>query len=279
MAHDHLFLSPHPDDVVLSCGGLVWELAQAGNRVRVITVMAGSAPEPLPHSPLIAEIHQRWGLGDNPYRQRRAEDRAALESLGAEVIFMDWLDCIYRTDLTGRALYTNDDELFGALQPADPLATAELNLSPYLPFHVVYIPLGAGQHVDHRLVRQHALNWLTDRQNQRLPLPQVYFYQEYPYSGEADAVLRSHHGQTQRLFGQSAIQAACSSLPWGVEPQDVPISSAALHAKIQAMQAYQSQISTFWESAAVMAAKIEADANKIGQASSQNLAERLWRVQ
>ncbi|MCI0713878.1 MAG: PIG-L family deacetylase [Chloroflexi bacterium] len=259
----HLFISPHPDDAVLSCGGLISQLS-SGDDVIVFTVLAGNAPDPLPDSPLIANIHQRWGLGDNPMPTRREEDKAALEMLGAAVVFGDFVDAVYRTDKSGTALYTSDDDLFGDIKAADKLANAGLNLHGLLPFETIYIPLGAGNHIDHMLVR-----WLALAQLETLPKPlAVFFYEEYPYNSETGEVLHSHAGNRERLSGNAAIETALLSLPLSVEPVIKPLSKDAVELKIEAIQCYRSQISTFWEDAQTMAVRVRDAA----------LAERLWLV-
>src|SRR5437763_11246305 len=64
-----LVLAPHPDDEVIGCGGLVALHLREGRRVRVVVATDGAA------------------AGDA--RQREAESRAALASLGAaEVEFL-----------------------------------------------------------------------------------------------------------------------------------------------------------------------------------------------
>ena len=37
----HVFVAPHPDDVALSCGGLIASLRELGQNVTVITVFSG----------------------------------------------------------------------------------------------------------------------------------------------------------------------------------------------------------------------------------------------
>ncbi len=68
----HLFLSPHPDDAVLSCGGLIHQLTQKGEPVTILTVMAGDPPDPLPDTPLVRELHQRRSSRQNPCTSTRA---------------------------------------------------------------------------------------------------------------------------------------------------------------------------------------------------------------
>ena len=38
----HVFVSPHPDDIALSCGGLVASLRELGQTVTILTVFSGT---------------------------------------------------------------------------------------------------------------------------------------------------------------------------------------------------------------------------------------------
>jgi LmbE family N-acetylglucosaminyl deacetylase len=40
----HVFVAPHPDDVALSCGGLIASLRELGQNVTILTVFSGSGP-------------------------------------------------------------------------------------------------------------------------------------------------------------------------------------------------------------------------------------------
>jgi LmbE family N-acetylglucosaminyl deacetylase len=40
----HVFVAPHPDDVALSCGGLIASLRELGQNVTILTVFSGAAP-------------------------------------------------------------------------------------------------------------------------------------------------------------------------------------------------------------------------------------------
>ena len=39
----HVFVAPHPDDVALSCGGLIASLRELGQTVTILTVFSGVA--------------------------------------------------------------------------------------------------------------------------------------------------------------------------------------------------------------------------------------------
>lgn len=175
----HLYLSPHFDDAVLSCGGLIAQQTGQGQRVVVVTLCAG-APPPGPVSAFAEFQHQRWLAehpGADPVSLRQAEDRAACTILGAEPVYLDDLDCIYRRGSDGAWLYDSEESLWGPLHPGDDTTalTAELaSLIEGLKPAVIYAPLAAGNHVDHQRARRVAEAWLLDG------MP-VLFYEDFPY--------------------------------------------------------------------------------------------------
>jgi LmbE family N-acetylglucosaminyl deacetylase len=197
----HLFLSPHLDDAILSCGGLIQQLTRQGESVVIRTFMAADPPLPFPDTPVIHDLHQRWQADDSPMAMRRAEDRQAAAVLGAAVEFLDILDCPYRVNEHGQAIYQTNAALFGDIHPDDPALKTLIRLPEGV--QQVYAPLGAGGHVDHKIV---------SRLSRELPpgIP-ICFYEEYPYgadSGEAARV--TYHSGVQK-FGSEAVQVALSA--------------------------------------------------------------------
>src|SRR5437867_4279280 len=121
-APTHVYLSPHLDDAVLSCGGMIHRQTQAGERVVVVTLCGGGPPAG-PLSKFAQSLHERWQTPVEAVAVRRAEDLAALKVLGAEGTHLSVPDCIYRVDgVSGRYLYDSEESLFGELD------LAELNL-------------------------------------------------------------------------------------------------------------------------------------------------------
>jgi hypothetical protein len=53
----HVFVAPHPDDVALSCGGLIATIREAGKRVTIITVFSGVG------AATVLTTYQREALG------------------------------------------------------------------------------------------------------------------------------------------------------------------------------------------------------------------------
>lgn len=219
-----IFLSPHYDDAVFSCGGGIWELRQAGEEVEVWTICGGQPPEHASLSAYVQQLHQRWGTGLEAVILRREEDARALNILGVKGVSFSILDCIYRTHPNGQFIYTSDEALFGELHPNDTSLIEALReqLCQRTPTHSQLIcPLGIGNHVDHQLTRLAA-------EKSGLPL---WYYAEIPYifrhpDWQKDALDADYHAQF------------------------IPISEAGLEQWLRAVSAYRSQLSTFWESPA-----------------------------
>ena len=230
----HIFLSPHYDDAVYSCGGIIHQFAQRGDVVHIITVMGGDPPDALPDTPIVRDLHQRWAAGEAPVTTRRSEDRAAAAVLGATGVHLPIPDCVYRT-ANGTALYPDERALWNHIHPADPAPAlmGKALLAHITAEAVVYAPLAVGGHVDHLIVRDWALA-------QRFA---VLFYEDYPYSEQPGAV-----------------EAALAHLPTGRGQRvaTVLLTQAAIAAKIEAAKAYQSQISTFWQDAAALEQRVRA---------------------
>ena len=209
-----VFISPHLDDAVLSCGALIEALA-ASNETVVATVFSEASPAPWsrPARGFLKACGEPDALA--LYERRREEDIAALESMGARPLHLGFTDAIFRRRSPrrhsdsmaypsplhalrpGRALLLNATTHFrnravyptyhldiarGRVSKLDyPLRTQLVNRLVDLassPRVVMFAPLGIGNHVDHLMVRDAASQ--VDGSNQR-PAALV-FYSDFPYS-------------------------------------------------------------------------------------------------
>ncbi len=148
-----------------------------GEPVRVVNVFAG-VPDYTHLSAYAERQHTKWGRLADPVGMRRAEDEAALGPLGVRVDYWEWYDAIYRR-AGGEFVYIDHDTTFGPVHPAErPLVAAlteRLNaLREANSDTVFYAPLGVGGHVDHRLVRDAALDLAQEGAS-------VLFYEDFPY--------------------------------------------------------------------------------------------------
>ena len=256
MIYSDIYLSPHLDDAILSCGGRIWQQVHAGEGVLVLTVFAGTPAPDTPLSPFAQSLHSRWGNLVDAAAQRREEDLEALALLGAAGKHFHYLDCIYRHTPDGHFPYGSEEALWGEIHPGEEGLLAELadRLSRLALSQsdtgggppTLYTPLGVGLHVDHQIVRRAA----------ELTGQTLIYYEDYPYAEDPAAV------QAALAMDDSQWRAALT-----------PLSEEALEAKVAAIARYRSQLGTFWIDLAEMSTAIRSFANQTGGGW---MAERYW---
>jgi LmbE family N-acetylglucosaminyl deacetylase len=137
-----LYISPHLDDAVLSCGGAIAYHQQVGNDVLVVTVFTG------PRNSTI-------------YQQRKIDDLNAVQFLGARAIHLDCIDAPFRNEK-----YRDFSTImFHHTLPETEKATVAIVrnrlskiITEFQP-HEIYAPLGVGGHIDHHIVFESCKPW------------------------------------------------------------------------------------------------------------------------
>lgn len=241
--YDAIYLSPHLDDAALSCGGQIAQRTGQGERVLIVSVMAG---DPTAVSDFARLLHDRWELVADTVAARRAEDRAASAALGADWLHLDVPDCIYRTSASGEALYASEAALFG---PVD--AGEMARLVPQLADQfaglpsagTIVAPLTVGNHVDHQIVRAAA---------ERTYGRSLFFYEDYPY---------------MRIPGARDLVIPPGAVGW--QARVIPLTAVDIQAKVASIAAFASQVDTFFKDRADLAQQIHAFADEAG-------GERIW---
>lgn len=265
-SYDHLYISPHFDDVSLSCGGQIFRHTAIGDSVLVVTV-TGAEPPVEPLSETARSLHRRWAdsLGETPeaiVAQRMAEDWEAFGILRADVLHLSFLDCVYRAGPEGAPLYPGPMDMFGSFNPNDTGVIDALvaALAGLPPAGNVYLPLGVGGHIDHGLTRQAG----------ERAFDKVSYYEDYPYTMIPGAL-------------EKALPVAARG-DW--QPETVWLTETALIAKIESVSAYRSQLSSFFAGPDDLAAKLREEGQRVttaARADGEEVprwaagAERVWR--
>ncbi len=265
-AYDHIYLSPHYDDAALSCGGTIRRQCQQGHAVLVITIGA-AAPDPeKPLSPFAKRIHAAMGEPADLVSARLREDKASMACLGADAVWLDFHDAVYRGEAEeGGWFYTRIAEIFGTIHPAEEnrfeaLTDAmRVHLKASTDAHI-YAPLGVGGHVDH----QHAHRAARALQTQGWSIA---FYEDYPY---VDPEYRLPFGEENTVTVASVL-AKLQDLR--VEARISRFSEADLLEKIESVRVYTSQVPMLFGDEATMAKRIRSYALHVGE---EGPAERFW---
>lgn len=156
--YDMLFFSPHFDDVVLSCCGRILQERRAGKSILIATIFSegGSSADELKY-----------------YETRCLEDNAATKFLGVDNIHLGFTDAPFRSKQ-----YHSLPKLVSVPAPGDhELQAAVANkvheLWEKVQPNETFLPLGVGEHIDHRMTYQ---SWHGLRRSRRLE-----FYEDRPY--------------------------------------------------------------------------------------------------
>lgn len=192
-----LVLSPHRDDAAFSCGLLLSKFATISVPVEILNVCTISVYAP----------YTRLARGADPQeeitQQRAREDIAftehlqlysARKPLWAKLSDLGWKDAPLRHAIPAEEVFA------GGAVPADETARLAGNYRSLAPASVVLVPMALGGHLDHRLVRDAAIDaWSED---------ELVFYEDLPYACRMSSVERKE--QTRRL------------LPWACETARTP---------------------------------------------------------
>ncbi|HEX2745454.1 MAG TPA: PIG-L family deacetylase [Streptosporangiaceae bacterium] len=183
-------LAPHLDDAVLSCGALITHAAsRTAVTVTTFFTEGGQGPYTMSARRYLRQVGERHAGA--LYRQRQAEDRAALEPLGITCVHAGLTEALFRRRPVSRSRSTLARLLpelahaypsfrahvtsgriaaadAGTLREARAVIQCAAESGPQL----VLAPLGVGGHVDHVLVR-------TAAESSGIP---VVYYSDFPYN-------------------------------------------------------------------------------------------------
>jgi len=140
-----LFVSPHLDDAVFSCGGTIALLARTGWRVVLATVFTRSVPNPTGFA-LACQLDKGLPASADYMALRRAEDSKAAWVLGAEPLHLDLPEAPHRG-------YGSAPELFAGVKATDGVwrEVAE-RLEGFIEQRspeATFAPQALGNHADH----------------------------------------------------------------------------------------------------------------------------------
>ena len=226
-----IYISPHFDDAVLSCGRVIYQQTSQDDEVTVVTVCAGDSKE-FPRSPYALELEERWETGQSAVDIRREEDKRACAILGAEIIHLPVPDAIYRTSSEGEPIYASEESIIGRLHPSETELVDELALMlerECSQSSLIYAPIGYGGHVDHRLTRK-AVDQLGKG---------IWFYRDFPYAARGEII----PAELDLQEGEEIL---------------VHLNSVEITLWSEAVMEYRSQLSTFWSHPDMVRDELEA---------------------
>lgn len=193
-----LFISPHLDDAVLSCGQFLPELAKLKKSVTVVTVFTKASAKTI--SPQAKSFLKKCGAVSaiKFFRNRKKEDTAALHYLHVNSKHLNFIDAAWRLDKDKRPIYANENIQFsGTIKSADKSTVLRIRsqLNKLIANNkqtLLLCPLGIGGHADHVIIKEVI---------KKIPGPKL-FWEDYPYNTNKKLVadFLSHHKFVHRAF-------------------------------------------------------------------------------
>ncbi len=219
-----LILSPHRDDAAFSLGLSIDTWLAAGHKVQVLNFFTQSLYAPYSDA---ESLHQNDRLSFVSAVRRR-EDIAWNKLLRDRLEFhdLDLHDAPLRLNCNLGELPTLE------IRPGDRAlargagAIAKLTRNATPETIAVLAPLAIGAHIDHRIIRQAAMETLAAS-----PLP-IAFYEDLPYAArEEEATRHASHAADLNLELEAVFVAPPASDP-----------AAAIHRKLRMAECYDSQV-------------------------------------
>ena len=247
---DVLFLSPHFDDAVLSCGGILAALPK--DQTWLVTVFTTAAQKNL--SPLARMLHQQWGGDTETYLHRQAEDRSAANRLGVRTIWLGLSEVIYRDTTLDSINGVFSSDLAAADIPClDAVRERLTQLIQDHPGCTVFAPLGLGYHRDHLIVHTAA----RDVEQHFGNAVQFFYYEDFPYAKD------------------SGIKRRLKEIHANLRPTAMDIN-ATLTDRIETIKLYRSQVNALFGDAENATQQVTRYAAQVGTRGQPR--ERFWHA-
>lgn len=210
-------ISPHLDDAAFSAFATLSE----AESVHVITVCAGIPPEST--SPTAYDRLTGAGVPAARYRQRVAEDDAAMRAQGWTSERLTYLDSPYR---------------HGKRSLPDVVVDVG-NLVVDIPRATVLVPAGIGQHPDHLMVRDAALLALRESDHELRLYADLPYASRYGWPGWVSGVAADPHLDVDAFYAE-ALGTLSRVFELG-EPEVMELDSGMQERKLALMRIYASQ--------------------------------------
>ena len=204
------FISPHLDDVVLSCGGYLTCLSNKDHQVNIITVFSNA--ESSKHSKHAKKYLKHSGFNPNLtspssfFQYRRKEDTQALKIIGLKGSYLNFSDALWRRNNLVKLLflYPNHKAIFLAkIHQQDQLLINKLSkilknkLAKYPAQNTtIFAPIGIGGHVDHLIINQ--VIKLFEKTHQ------VIYWDDFPYNLRSHQEMYTYYQPVLKYNGNSA---------------------------------------------------------------------------
>jgi LmbE family N-acetylglucosaminyl deacetylase len=162
----HIYLSPHSDDVALSCGGEIISNSASKNDTVILNVFTSE------QSDSDAARKGEPALFDSLNAERTLEDKSAWDSIGIECRYLNLPEALLRRRFPFQIRAGSRD--LAIENAAYDAILSHVGSHPGANF---YFPAGIGNHVDHLVCKEAGFRLLDEG-----VLDKIFLYEDVPYS-------------------------------------------------------------------------------------------------
>ena len=169
--YDHVYVSPHLDDVAASCSGRIIKQIDQGESVLIVTVFSAAA-----NRGSASFSHALKSILD--YRRRREEDRMAMRRMGVDYLWLEHPEILFRGQVPWARYWPHYRATPGNKILCDKLIRELHDICKRTHCANLMLPLGVGQHMDHQILFHAGVTLFHDKDHNY----QTVFYEETPYA-------------------------------------------------------------------------------------------------
>jgi LmbE family N-acetylglucosaminyl deacetylase len=206
--YDHVYVSPHFDDVAASCSGRILKQIQGGESVLVVTVFTARATQqPVNTSRALSAILD--------YDRRRSEDNRAMQRLGVDFVWLEVPEVLFRFHPPWMRYWPSFRATPNNRRLCKQVTRRLEEICRQTACTTMVLPLGVGQHMDHQILYQAGLKLLDGHGHDA----RIVFFEEIPYAifsflliyrlkktGIWQSMRQALHGQPMDIHRLSSIE-------------------------------------------------------------------------
>jgi len=179
--YDALFFSPHIDDAIFSCGGLILKLLKQKRRIAIINIFTKANDHKSKTDSIKQELKKNnFKSAKKLYSSRKKSEREIARKINVDVFFLDFEDGLFRKNIDG-FLYPSYKNLFSGKinkNEKDIIEKIKNKISPFTnnckKETAIYAPIGIGKHIDH-IITKKVIKQINKNLN-------IFLWEDIPYS-------------------------------------------------------------------------------------------------
>ena len=169
--YDHVYVSPHLDDVAASCSGRILKQVENGESVLIVTVFTATPV----HGPTLFSNDLKPILN---YKRRREEDTRAMQRMGVDYLWLEHPEFLFRNKRPWVRYWPHYRPTARNKILCDNLIRQLHEICKRADCIDLMLPLGVGQHMDHQILFQAGVTLFHGKDR----MCRIVFYEETPYT-------------------------------------------------------------------------------------------------